>query len=50
MRTNFKVLESNVCASSVPPDPCSALVFAHKLLFQIKICLGKKLELSPGFI
>ena len=38
----YYFLESRVCASSVPPVPCSALVFAHKLLFQNKFCPGKK--------
>ncbi len=42
-------LESRVCASLVTQVPCSALVFTHKLLFEIKFCSGKKLGLSPGF-
>jgi hypothetical protein len=29
--------------------PCSAVVFAHKVLRNIKICPGKKLQLPPGF-
>jgi len=43
-------LESRGCASSVPPVPCSALVFAHKLIIQKKFCPGKTLEPTPGFI
>ena len=43
------VLESRVCASWVLVVPCSAVVFAHNVLYNIKICLGKKLQLTPGF-
>lgn len=42
MRTNFKVLESNVCVSSVSTDPCSALVFAHKIDQLDEILPGQK--------
>jgi hypothetical protein len=34
-------LESRVCASTVLPVPCSALVFANKLLFKIEILNGQ---------
>ena len=46
---NIFFLESRVCASSVVIAPCSAVVFAHKVLRNIKICPGKKLQLPPGF-